>query len=106
MKNDKYSPKDDTNKAKQSHEIFVEKNLKFTEGMTSDIVVAYRNFMIKWNPENETANESLLKIKKDFSKAKFMFALDGHPGIKLHDMDGEIARKVEKDGPGLDEKEK
>ena len=105
-KNDKYSPKDDTNKAKQSHEIFVEKNLKFTEGMTSDIVVAYRNFMIKWNPENETANESLLKIKKVFSKAKFIFALDGHPEIKLHDMDGEIARKVEKDGPGLDEKEK
>lgn len=56
---DKYSAKDDTNKAKKSHKIFVEKNLDFTEGMTSDIVVAYRNFMMKWNPEEETTNKSL-----------------------------------------------
>ena len=46
-KNDKYSPKDDTNKAKQSHEIFVEKNLKFTEGMTSDIVVKLHQLIIR-----------------------------------------------------------
>lgn len=91
---DKYSAKDDTNKAKKSHKIFVEKNLDFTEGMTSDIVVAYRNFMMKWNPEEETTNKSLLKIKKDFADAKFIFALDGHPEIKLHDTDGEIAQKI------------
>lgn len=91
---DKYSAKDDTNKAKKSHKIFVEKNLDFTEGMTSDIVAAYRNFMMKWNPEEETTNKSLLKIKKDFADAKFIFALDGHPEIKLHDTDGEIAQKI------------
>ena len=41
---------------KRQHKAFVDKNLEFTEGMTSDIVTAYRNFLQKWNPQDETEN--------------------------------------------------
>ena len=33
-----------------------ENNLEFTDGMTSEVVEAYRNFMLKWNPEEQTEN--------------------------------------------------
>ena len=58
---DRYSTEDSTDKAKKSHKAFVDKNLEFTEGMTSDIVTAYRNFLQKWNPQDETENEDVYK---------------------------------------------
>ncbi len=62
--------------------------------MTSDIVTAYRNFLQKWNPQVETENELLVNLGKAYSTANFIFGLDGHPEIKLHDTDGEIAQKI------------
>ena len=62
--------------------------------MTSDIVTAYRNFLQKWNPQDETENELLVNLGKAYSTANFIFGLDGHPEIKLHDTDGEIAQKI------------
>ena len=92
--NDVYTTNNDTDNVNQSHEVFVEKNLEFTESMQSDIVIAYRNFMLNWNPSEEVNNEYLLNIKKYFDKSRFIFALEGHPEIELHDMDGEISNKI------------
>lgn len=77
----------DKNKAQKSHTAFVEYNLKITEGIESDIVLAYRNFILNWKPEEETENAELIKIKNDYAKPKsyYCFALDGHPEILLHE---------------------
>ena len=93
-KTGEFSENDRTNKAKKSHECFISGNLEFTEGMTSDIVTAYRNFISNWIPENERENEKLQSIAKDYLTSSLIFALDGHPEITLHDPDGEIMRKV------------
>ena len=85
---------DENKKDKEKHERFVELNLEYTEGMTSDIVTAYRNFLKNWTPENETENAALMNIAKDYSNARFIFCLDGHPEIILHDENGEIMQKV------------
>ena len=61
-----YSTEDSTDKAKKSHKAFVDKNLEFTEGMTSDIVTAYRNFLQKWNPQDEIENELLVNLGKAY----------------------------------------
>ena len=89
-----FTPEDRTDKAKKSHSCFAEANLKFTEGMTSRIVTAYRNFIKNWTPENETENPHLLKIAKEYSGAYFIFCPDGHPEITLHSENGEIMQKV------------
>ena len=93
-KSGKYSAEDEKNRAKKSHEAFVKTNLEYTEGMTSDIVIAYRNFIKNWKPEDETNNECLLKIGSKYSASNFCFALDGHTEITLHDMDGDICIKI------------
>ena len=67
-----YSTEDSTDKAKKSHKAFVDKNLEFTEGMTSDIVTAYRNFLQKWNPQDETEDELLVNLGKAYSTAKLL----------------------------------
>lgn len=41
---ERLSPDDRTDKARKSHEDFVEKNLKFMENINSPIVKAYKNF--------------------------------------------------------------
>ncbi len=79
---------------KEKHERFVELNLEYTEGMTSDIVTAYRNFLKNWTPENETENAAIMNIAKEYTGAYFIFCLDGHPEILLHDENGEIMQKV------------
>ncbi len=89
----KYSTHNETDKANKSHLAFKEKNLQYTDGMTSDIVTAYRNFIENWEPEKEEENPNLLRIANNYQNASFCFALDGHPEIKLHDMDGEICQK-------------
>ncbi len=89
-----FSAEDATDKAKRSHKAFADVNMEYTEGMRSDIVSAYRNFIQKWKPEKETKNERLIKLGKEYSTAYFCFALDGHPEITLHDANGEIYKKA------------
>ena len=52
----KFTPDDKTNKARKSHEAFVKHELEFLNGLDSDICIAYRKFIEKWMPENETEN--------------------------------------------------
>ncbi len=85
---------DKNKKDKEKHERFVELNLAYTEGMTSDIVTAYRNFLKNWTPANETKNAELMNITKEYSQLTFVFCLDGHPEIILHDENGEIMQKA------------
>ena len=99
-----FSPDDRTDKAKKSHNCFVEANLNFTEGMTSDIVTAYRNFIKNWAPENETENPHLLKIAKEYPGAYFIFCSNGHPEITLHSENGEIMQKVKTSAGSGDQK--
>ena len=89
-----FKTNDDKNKAKNSHNSFVEYNLKMIEGINSEIVNAYRNFILNWKPENETQNKSLLKIAPYYNKPKtyYCFALDGHPNIMLHNDEGMLKR--------------
>ncbi len=89
-----FTTEDEKNKARKAHECFAKTNLEYTEGMTSDIVTAYRNFIKNWVPENETKNPHLLNIAKEYPGAYFMFCLDGHPEKRLHADDGEIMKKV------------
>lgn len=79
-----YTPYDKTQKAVKSHKVFVEGNLNFCEGLESNIVVAYRNFLLNWKPEEETENPHLLSIAKDYTSS-FYFAYDGDERILLHE---------------------
>ena len=45
-----FTPDDRTNKARNSHEDFVEKNLNFIEGLDFPVINAYRKFIQKWAP--------------------------------------------------------
>ncbi len=72
-------------KAKKSHDAFVERNLEFIDGISSPIVDAYRNFINSWKPEDNLANAALNDIIKDYDKVGYCFALDGHPELLLND---------------------
>ena len=78
------TPDDKTGKARKSHEAFVKKNLEFFEGIDSEIARAYVNFIKNWVPENETENEQLKKLGKEYQGSYYIFALDGRPECKLH----------------------
>lgn len=67
------------------HRAFVEANLKFTEGVNSPIIKAYRNFILSWKPEEETENKQLIELGKDLSKAAFAFCMSGSPDCLLHE---------------------
>ena len=88
------TPDDRTGKAKKSHEAFVKENLEFTEGINSPLVKAYRNFLLNWKPEEQTKNEHLLKLGKDYGKSGFVFCLSGYPGHFLHE-DPEVKKRWE-----------
>ena len=77
---------DRTDKAKKSHAAFVEKNLDFVDGIHVPVVVAYQNFLLRWNPAEETQNEELLKLGKAISTSRFAFCLAGRPDILLHEV--------------------
>ncbi len=79
------TPYDRTEKAKKSHAAFVQENLDFIEGLDAPIVNAYRNFLLKWNPEEETENRYLKKLGKDYGKSGFAFCLSGNPDCLLHE---------------------
>lgn len=78
------TPDDKTDKARKSHEAFVKKNLDFFDGIDSEIARAYVNFIKNWVPENETENEQLKKLGKEYQGSYYIFALDGSPECKLH----------------------
>lgn len=94
------SPDDSTGKARKSHESFVRTNLEFTEGMTSEIVMAYRNFIKNWVPENETENEYLKALGSDCGSGNFCFGLEGRTSELLHDSGGEIVQKIQNELSG------
>ena len=72
-KTDSFTPNDKTDLARKSHKAFVEHELEFTEGLDSQICIAYRKFIENWVPENETENEVLKKHTKDMSVSHFTF---------------------------------
>ena len=70
-----FTPCDDKNKAKKSHEAFVQHELELLDGLDSEICCAYRNFIKNWNPEEETENPYLKQITKDYDKSGYTFSL-------------------------------
>lgn len=64
------------NKARKSHEAFVKRNLEFFADLDSPICTAYRNFVNNWVPEEQTENEHLKGLGKNYSNSTyFTFAL-------------------------------
>lgn len=85
-----------TPKSLQKNSEFIKTNLEFTEGMTSDTVLAFRNFLNSWKPA-EHIDDPVLTA---FGKSLFgigsgcCFALEGLANALLGD-DPQIAEKVE-----------
>lgn len=82
---DGLSAEDRTNKAKKSHEAFVEKNLTFLEGIDTPLVNAYRAFIQNWKPEEEAENLKLLEKGKAYSSAGYAFCLWNNSQTLLHE---------------------
>lgn len=82
---EKLTPVDKTHKAEKSHKAFVEKNLEFIKDLDSPLINAYRKFLEKWIPAEETENKYLLAIGKQYKNAYFAFCLDGYPHKLLHE---------------------
>lgn len=72
------------NKAKKSHESVLNSELDNLKDLDSDIVNAYRNFLLNWKPENEINNKHLVGLGKDYPKSYFVFCLASKPEILLH----------------------
>ncbi len=85
MENDALSPDDRTDKARKSHEAFVRANLEFIEGLDFRLIHAYRMFLQRWRPEEETQNEWLTGLGKNYGKSGFAFCLSGYPEQLLHE---------------------
>ena len=81
----KLAANDKTNKAAKSHEEFKKRNLEFIEDMDTPLINAYRKFMLNWVPEDQTENQILLNLGKDYITAGYVFCLEGHPEKLLHD---------------------
>ena len=80
-----FTPDDNTDKARKSHENFVAKNLDFIEGLDSPVINAYRKFIQNWMPEQETGNQYLSDLGKNYSSPGYVFFLSGEPERLLHD---------------------
>ena len=61
-------------------------NLEFLEGIDTPLANAFRNFLLKWNPERETENVHLLQLGKDYAKSGYAFCLSGSPQLRLHEV--------------------
>lgn len=77
----------DRDKARRSHEDFVRVNKALLEKLErkSPVVEAFANFLDKWEPEKEQANEKLVNLGKELSTSKFAFCLSGNPDSLLHE---------------------
>ncbi len=80
-----FTAKDKTDKAKKSHDAFVKANLKFFDGLDSEMCTAYKRFLESWIPENETGNDLLAAIGKDYNSSYFSFGLFGAKGCLEED---------------------
>lgn len=78
---DGFTTDDDKDKAKKSHAAFVKRNLEFFKDLNSPICTAYRRFIEKWKPEEQTENPYLLELGKLYSGSYFSFALYSDPRI-------------------------
>lgn len=63
----------ESDKSKKSHNAFVAKTLEYTEGMSSELVRAYRAFAENWVPSENTDNPILTSLIKDFDKSGYCF---------------------------------
>ena len=54
-----------------------EVNLAFLEPVRTPLAEAYKAFLNKWHPEQETANPVLLQLGKEYAGAKFVITLRG-----------------------------
>lgn len=94
LEGDHLSPEDRTGKARKSHKALVKSNLEFLTGLDSPVVNAYRSFLANWKPEEETENEKLLALGKEYGKSGFAFCLTGYPDYPLH-KDPQVRQKWE-----------
>ena len=94
LEDEKLTPDDRTGKARKSHEAFATTNLEFLEGIDSPVANAYRSFLRTWKPEEETENDKLLSLGKNYGKSGFAFCLTGYPDLLLHN-DMQIRQKWE-----------
>ena len=78
-----FSADSQTDKLKNA--LFKEESLRRIEGIDSPIVNAFRAFLEKWIPENETENPLLSGLGKAYKNSYFAFCLSGHPEILLHE---------------------
>ena len=53
--------------------------------MDTPLVNAYRKFLLNWKPEEQTENQELLRLQKDYAKSGYVFCLTGRPGHYLQD---------------------
>ncbi len=104
FENGAFSTESDKDKARKSHIAYVKHELAFFEGLDSEMCTAYRNFVEKWNPENETNNIHLLRLGKDYSKSYFCFGLTGARG-NLEE-DAQFAKRYREWCSDVKEKEK
>ena len=64
-------------KAEKSHAAFVKHELEYFEDLDSEMCLAYRRFLEKWQPENEKENELLIGLGKEYKGSYFAFGLEG-----------------------------
>lgn len=91
----KLTTEDRTQKARKSHADFVKKSLDFTENMHSDLVSAFRKFILSWDPEKETENPLLQKLGNEYQTSGYAFCLAGKPNQTLN-QDPELLEKWER----------
>lgn len=70
-----------SDKAGKSHIAFVKHELEFFKDLDSEICLAYRRFLEKWNPGSEAENPILLGLGKEYKGSYFRFALSGGKGF-------------------------
>ena len=80
-----FTTKDKTSKASKSHKLYVETQLDFIDGLNSPLINAYRKFVEKWKPEDETENAFLRSVGKRYPISGYAFCLTGRPDLLLHE---------------------
>lgn len=83
-KQDRFIAGSEKDRAGKSHRAFVETNLAFIDGLHSPLIDAYRNYLLHWNPAEQTEHAALLAVKKSYQKSGYAFCLSGSPDKLLH----------------------
>lgn len=79
----------------KKHNFFMKTNLELIKGINSPLVNAFRCFIQSWDADNETDNELLSSIGKEYGKPGYAFCLSGQPECLLHE-EPEIKSRWEK----------